>query len=283
MKKSISTTVLTSTRSTSRPALPFVANLSRIVSAQTGSVLLLLLVGSLLSSAAKAGPADPSIFEILAKWTPLIAYGFIINIWLSLTSMFLGTILGVFVGVCRSSSVWMVRKGSWLLTQFFRNAPWLILLFYCVLLIPFQIEVGGAVVPFPGWVKAMLALSLGVMANMAEIVRGAIQSVPLAQWEAAEALAFSRQRTLWRIILPQCIKRMLPSWMNLYALVLVSTPLCSIVGVAEALSVTSDALVAETRSDLLLPMYAYVLLWFFIASYPLAYVTKRLERRYSSS
>ena len=60
------------------------------------------------------------------------------------------------------------------------------------------------------------------MANVSEIVRGAVQSIPSGQWESAEALAFTRRQTLWMIILPQCVKRMLPPWMNLYAILVVA-------------------------------------------------------------
>jgi polar amino acid transport system permease protein len=241
----------------------------------------LLLIGSSIAVAATAGQSSLSIAATLLKWTPLIAHGFLINIALSVAAMAIGTVLGVLLGVSRISHAGWLRTGSWLTIQFFRNAPWLILLFYCMLLIPFEIHAGSLLLPLPDWFKAILALSLGVMANMAEIVRGAIQSVPKAQWEAAESLAFSRQRTIWRIILPQCIQRMLPPWMNLYALLLVSTPLCSIVGVSEALTLTADALVAESRQDLLVPMYSYVLLWFFMACYPIARATTALERRFS--
>src|SRR5229473_7595551 len=77
---------------------------------------------------------------------------------------------------------------SWLITQFFRNAPWLVLLFYCILLMPFEVRIGGAIVPLPGWAKSTAGLALPVMANVAELLRGAVQSIPSGQWEAAEAL-----------------------------------------------------------------------------------------------
>ena len=236
-----------------------------------------------IAADAIAGPARLSIAATLIKWTPLIAQGFLLNIGMSVAAMSLGTALGLLLGVCLVSLFPSVRWSAGLVTQFFRNAPWLILLFYCMLLMPFDLKVGGVTIPLPDWLKAILGLSIAVMANMAEIVRGAIQSVPYGQWEAAEGLAFSRGRILWRIILPQCIKRMLPPWMNLYALLLVSTPLCSIVGVNEALTLTSDALVAESRQELLLPMYSYILLWFFLVCYPIARFTQSLERRFTVS
>lgn len=235
----------------------------------------------LLAAEAMAAPGRPSVLTTLIKWTPLIAQGFVFNVAMSVAAMAIGTGLGLFIGIGQISLARPVRAGTWLITQFFRNAPWLVLLFYCMLVLPFEVRIGGAVIPLPGWIKATLGLSLPVMANMSEIVRGAVQSIPFGQWESAESLAFTRRQTLWMIILPQCVKRMLPPWMNLYAILVVGTPLCSIVGVNEAMTLTNDALAAEARRELLVPMYLYLLLWFFLYCYPIARWTAALERRFA--
>jgi len=156
-----------------------------------------------------------------------------------------------------------------------------VLLFYCMFLLPFQVTVFGVTIPIPDWVKATLGLALPVMANVSEIVRGAVQSIPTAQWESAASLAFNRRQTMWMIIVPQCIKRMLPPWMNLYAILTMATVLTSIVGVAEMMTLTGRALSAENRSGLLLAFYSYVLFWFFLYCYPIARWTVRLEAKYA--
>jgi polar amino acid transport system permease protein len=230
---------------------------------------------------AQAAPGAPSILATLLKWTPLLATGFLLNIAISFIAMAIGTLLGTFLGLAQISLLRPVRAFSWFVTQFFRNAPWLVLLFYCMLLLPFEMRVGGAVIALPAWIKATFGLALAVMANVSELVRGAVLSIPFGQWEASEALAFSRRQTLWMIILPQCVKRMLPPWMNLYAILVVGTPLCSIVGVNEAMTLTNDALAAEARRELLVPMYLYLLLWFFLYCYPIALGTAALERRFA--
>jgi polar amino acid transport system permease protein len=83
------------------------------------------------------------------------------------------------------------------------------------------------------------------------------------------------------IIFPQCVKRMLPPWMNLYAILTMATVLASIVGVNEMMTLTQRALSAENRPGLLLSFYSYVLLWFFVYCYPIARWTVRLEARYA--
>jgi polar amino acid transport system permease protein len=117
---------------------------------------------------------------------------------------------------------------------------------------------------------------------VAEITRGAVRSIPGGQWEASESLGFTRHQQIWQIIMPQCITRMIPPWMNLYAIVTMSTTLASIVGVEEVVTLAGQVQAAEGgRTDLLAPVYGYVLLMFFIYSYPIAAYTRRLERRYA--
>ena len=230
---------------------------------------------------AQAGMDHPSIAATIWKWTPLLARGFAFNLAISFLAMALGTIAGFFLGFAQISLLPPVKRGAWLTTHFFRNAPWLVLLFYCMFLLPFQVTVFGVTIPIPDWSKATLGLALPVMANVSEIVRGAVQSIPTGQWESAASFAFSRRQTLWMIILPQCVKRMLPPWMNLYSILTVGTVLVSVVGVSEVMTLTSDVLASENRADLLMPFYFYILVWFFLYCYPIARWTVYLERKYA--
>lgn len=224
-------------------------------------------------------PSEGGVFVALWRWAPLIGSGFVLNVLISVIAMAVGTALGLFLGLAQiSPSRWLARVAL-VLTQFFRNAPWLVLLFFCIYVLPFRLSLFGTVVDVPNWLRATAGLTLPVMANVSEIVRGGVQSVPSGQWEGAASLALSRRRTLWLIVLPQCLKRMLPPWMNLYAIVLMSTPLASIVGVEEALTMTRNALGAERRSELLIPFYGALLVAFFLACWPLAIATRKLEAR----
>lgn len=239
-----------------------------------------LLFSAGVAEAQSSGAAKRGVFAALIDWAPLLLEGFVFNIAISFLAMAGGTAVGAVLGLMQISLLPPVRAGSWFVTQFFRNAPWLVLLFFCMFLLPFEFDLGFVVIPFPDWVKATLGLSLPVMANVSEIVRGAVQSLPSGQWEAAESLAFSRRQTLWEIILPQCVKRMLPPWMNLYAILTMATVLASIVGVSEMMTQTGRALAAENRPELLIPFYSFVLVCFFAYCYPIAVATRRLERRY---
>ncbi len=239
-----------------------------------------ILLGSVTARAA-GGPVPAGVLAVLARWTPLLLRGFMFNIVISVFSVAIGTAFGLIAGLWLVSPNRALRAASVAFTEFFRNAPWLVLLFFVTFLLPFELRLGPVTVPLPGWVKAVIGLALPVMANVAEIVRGAMQSIHPGQWEASESLGFTRHQQVWRIILPQCLTRMLPPWMNLYAIVTMSTALASIVGVDEVVTLAGQVQAAEgSRPGLLAPIYSYVLLLFFVYSYPIALWTRRLEARF---
>jgi polar amino acid transport system permease protein len=249
----------------------------------------LIFVFVVSSAQAQAPKELISPIEALIKWMPFILWGqegtlngFALNLIISFFAMLIGTIAGAALGLMQISLLLPVRTGSWIVTQFFRNSPWLVLLFTIMLLFPFEIEIGSVIIPVPDWMKAVIGFSLPVMANISEIVRGAVRSLPSGQWESAESLAFNRRQTLWMIILPQCFKRMIPPWINWYCILAMATPICSIMGVEESVSYTAQAMNAEgDRPELLPVFYIFLLAIFFIYTYPIARWSIRLEQKFA--
>jgi polar amino acid transport system permease protein len=244
---------------------------------------------------------QPGVFATIWKWLPAVLFGtlgahfrdgsliitgqlggFALNVLVSVIVMAAGTVLGVLLGLALISDNALLRRVGAALAQFFRNTPWLVLLFFATFLLPFQLRLFGVLVPFPDWCKACVALTFPIMANIAEVTRGAMQSLPAGQWSAATSLGLTRGQTIRLIILPQCVKRMTPPWMNWYAILAMESSLISIVGVNEAMTMTHDALSAEGRSELLIPMYGFLLLLFFVYCYPIARWTEALERRFAA-
>ncbi|MEM9148421.1 MAG: amino acid ABC transporter permease, partial [Pseudomonadota bacterium] len=221
--------------------------------------------------------------EALWRWMPFLVWsGFFFNVLISVLAMAIGTVAGAALGLAQTSLNPFVRRIAWFITQLFRNSPWLVILFIVLLAFPFEIVIGGLIISIPDWMKAVIGLSLPIMANISEIVRGAVQSVPTAQWEASESLAFTRRQTLWQIILPQCFKRMIPPWMNWYAILTMATPLCSLLGVEELITLTRQAMEGEdNHPELLVPFYTFALVLFFLYCYPIARATIALERRFA--
>jgi polar amino acid transport system permease protein len=248
-----------------------------------GAVLWLALSSPVPGPAASESEL-PSALAALVQWIPFILKGFGLNLLMSVIAMAIATVTGVILGFMQISRVALIRVPARFVTHLFRNSPWLVILFAIMLLLPFQVLLpGGGVVLIPDWIKAIVGFSLPVMANISEILRGAVASIPSGQWESAESLAFSRYQTLRHIILPQCIRRMLPPWMNWYALLTLMTPLASILGVSEALGNTQAAMeAAGSRPEFLVPFYAFLMMIFFVVIYPISFWTRRLERRFSA-
>lgn len=205
--------------------------------------------------------------------------GFAMNIFISLMSMALGTLLGVFLGLTQLAPQKIVSTISWFLTQLFRNSPWLVILFVMLYLLPFQIDLGFVVIPFSSTAKSIIGLSLVVGANISEIVRGAIQSIPSGQWEAGLAMGYTSGQIMWLIILPQALRRMIPPWMNWYAILTMGTTLTNLIGVPEGLTAVRQVLELEGER-FAIPFYTLLMLLFFIYCYPIARFTRQLERRY---
>lgn len=248
-------------------------------------VFLLLMLLPLASSLAWAssGYSTVDALDALWRWMPfLVSEGFFFNVLISVLVMIVGTCVGVLLGLGQISVHSWLRGFSWSVTQLFRNSPWLVLIFVVMLALPFEITVFGTKIYIPDWAKAVIGLSLPIMANISEIVRGAVLSVPSGQWEAAESLAYTRLQTLWLVVLPQCFKRMIPPWMNWYAILTMATPLISILGIEDILKLSRDAMEAEgNQPELLVPFYSFILLLFFVYCYPIARWTQYLERKYS--
>jgi len=250
-----------------------------------GAFIVIFLCLSLSGAQSQnAGTSDnSSAFQTLLIWMPFILKGFLLNLLMSFLAIGIATILGILLGLLQISKSGILRWPAHLFTHVFRNSPWLVILFMIMYLLPFEMRLPwGGVLVLPDWLKATVAFSLPVMANIAEILRGAVASIPRGQWESAESLAFTYRQTLWMIILPQCVKRMIPAWMNWYALLALATPMASLLGVSEAVGNAQAAMTAAgSRPELLIPFYLFLMLLFFIYIYPIAIWTRRLERKYA--
>ncbi|MPQ68159.1 MULTISPECIES: amino acid ABC transporter permease [Pseudomonas] len=221
------------------------------------------------------------VIESLWQWSPALAVGFAQNILISLLAIVIGSLLGLLIGALGLSPLRILRLPARLWVQLFRNAPWLVLIYFTTYVFPFEIHIGGTYLPFPDWLKVTVGLALPASANVAEIFRGAIGSIPGTQWEAARSLAFSRGQLFRSIILPQCFKRMLPPWMNLYAVITMGTALASLVGVHDLIDTAQIASNTVNRTGFTVLIYFSVLALFFVYCYPISRLTQRLERRYA--
>lgn len=240
-----------------------------------------LLALATLNAIWAATGTTPAAVQALWQWSPALLRGLGMNIQISVLAMALGTLLGLVVGALSLSPSRLVRRLMRAYVLLFRNAPILVLVYFTTYVFPFDINLAGWRLPFPDWIKVVIGLGLPASANVAEIFRGAIQSIPSAQGEAAQSLAFRRTQIFRMVVLPQCVRRMLPSWMNLLASITMSTSLASLVGVHDLVDTATVASNTVARSDFTILVYFTLLALFFAYCYPIARWTRYLERRHA--
>lgn len=157
--------------------------------------------------------------------------------WVTAQLTFYSTLLGGFFafafGLGRISHNWLLKAVSVSLIEIFRGTSLLVQLFWLYFALPLIGQMLGMDWRLPPMVAGTLALSLNIGAYGAEVVRGAVQSVPRSQHEAAKALDFTPRQTLWRVSLPQAIPEMLPSFGNLAVQNLKDTALVSLISLGD--------------------------------------------------
>ncbi|WP_434445308.1 ectoine/hydroxyectoine ABC transporter permease subunit EhuC [Lentzea sp. E54] len=149
--------------------------------------------------------------------------GLLVTLQLTVFGALLGLVFAFAAGLGRLARRRVVRGLAFAYTEGFRGLPALVVLFWLVFALPglgFQLDPLFA---------GVLALSLNIGAYGAEVVRGAILSVPVGQLEAATALNFTRWQRMRRIVLPQAAVAMVPPFGNLLIELLKATALVSLV------------------------------------------------------
>jgi polar amino acid transport system permease protein len=217
--------------------------------------------------------------EILGKWTPLFLKGFCNDILITLISMMIGTFLALLLAITRMAGNQFVRGTITAVTGILRNVPGIVFLFFVAFALPYKFGVGAWELAFPAYAKVVFSFSLKIMANMAEVIRGGLQSIPIAQWEAGETIGLSRWQVFFRVALAQCIRRIAPATLNVFGIFFCAVPIASLIGVESALTLAGYAIKAERQTHLILPIYAYVGSWYF----GIGYLVFRLFKKYESA
>jgi polar amino acid transport system permease protein len=157
----------------------------------------------------------------------LLLEGAWFTIAIALGGAVIALVCGFAAGLARSSESKPLRTIGFIYVEFFRGAPVLVLAFWFIYALP---QLGWQLAP--AW-AGMLSVGLNVGAYAAEVVRGAIRAVPVAQLEAATALNFTRAQRNRRIVIPQALVAMIPPFSNNLIELLKATAVVSVVAIPE--------------------------------------------------
>ncbi|WP_425093092.1 amino acid ABC transporter permease [Tropicimonas sp. S265A] len=199
------------------------------------------------------------------------------TIYLSLLAFIGGGIFGGLITLARISPQKWLKKAAISYIWLFQSTPLLMLLFLTGLGIPRLM--GQDVNP---WIAAGVSLTLYASAYMADVWRGAIESLPQGQWEGGSALGLRFGATLRHIILPQAIRVALAPTVGFMVQIIKGTSLAYIIGFHDLMAIGrrwANAPVEGTEPFIIYPLMALV---YFSLCYPLSLIARRLERRLGS-
>lgn len=168
-----------------------------------------------------------SFFEFVSVYWPRLLTGTGITVAQFFLSAIFAVLLSLAFGLMKMSSNRAVNGFAVTYIEIFRGTSLLVQLYWIFFVLPLF----G--VTLEKFTAGYVAIAMNTGAYGAELVRGGILAVPKGQWEAATAINMSPAKRMWRIILPQALVNMLPSWGNLMIEVLKGTALVSLISVAD--------------------------------------------------
>lgn len=210
-------------------------------------------------------------FHSISPFWDLFLWGLWISVVYTFGSIFFGVIIGFLTCAARLSGWKVLNLVARTYQEIFRCTPLLVQLLWFYYAFP--LLVGGSI---DNRVAALLTLSLYVGAFYAEIFRGGIVSIDRGQREAAAAIGMSPSQSMVRIVLPQALKRMLPSFINQSVIQFKNTSLVSVISVAD-LAYMAAAVNGQTYRPL--ESYTVMALLYIVMLLPLTQAADWIERR----
>lgn len=216
---------------------------------------------------------------------PSVMHGIGVTLSLTVVSMLLGIVLGLICAVGKLSKLHFFMGLSDLYLWFFRSTPLLVqLLFWYnlsalfpVLGIPglSAVDTNDVITPLTA---AVVGLSLNEGAYMAEIIRAGLMSVDPAQRETAEAFGMSKSQILFRVLLPQAMRAIVPPTGNQVISMIKATAMVSIIAMDDLLY---SVQAIYNQNFQIIPLLIVAVLWYLVITSVLTFIQSRIERKFA--
>jgi polar amino acid transport system permease protein len=220
--------------------------------------------------------APSSGIEVLFQGSNLarLLGGLGVSVAIAAAALALSILVGLPIGVLMSSKRRFLGAILRWNLEFVRVMPQLVLLFV------FFFYVSGELgLELSGQVAAVVVFAYWGAAELGDLVRGAMASVPVHQFEAGYALGLTKRQVQTRIVLPLCLRLLLPAAVNLATRMIKTTSLVVLIGVVEVLKI-GQQIVDRSRfdyPDAALWVYGVIFALYFLVCYPLSRFAARLE------
>jgi len=215
--------------------------------------------------------------DVALQALPTILTGLLLTLGICLVCGILSLSLGMLVALGRQSNSKILRLSLGAYIQVFRSTPLMLQLIYIYFALPFA---GIRLPPLPA---GILGLTLHYTAYLCEVYRGAIESVPKGQRDAARALGMRNRIVMARVVLPQAIRTIIPALCNYMVQLLKDTSLLSVVTIQEMMF-RGQIFAAQTYDYF--TVYTIVFLIYFAVGFPgiklVDFLEKKMKKGYAS-
>ncbi|MBN2910425.1 amino acid ABC transporter permease [Polycladomyces sp. WAk] len=197
--------------------------------------------------------------------------GLLVTLEVAASAIVLSFVFGIILGILRYTKLPVLSQLAVLYIEVMRNLPLLLIIFFGY----FGLRDMG--IELPVTMAAITGLTVFTSALIAEIVRSGLNSVEKGQIEAARAQGFTYSQTLWYIILPQGLKRMIPPLVSQFITLVKDTSLAVVISLEEIMH--NAQIVYNKYVNATIPLLILVAFIYFTINYSLSRVSRYLEKR----
>ena len=209
-----------------------------------------------------------------------LLYGLWITIRISLIAVALSIMFGILLGMLMTVKNPVTLALTKIYLEFVRIMPQLVLLFlvFFGLARSFRLNLSGEL-------SAVIVFTLWGTAEMGDLVRGALISIPKHQYESGAAVGLTQKQVYRYVIIPQIVTRLIPLAINLTTRMIKTTSLVALIGVVEVLKVAQQIIEANryTVPDAALWIYGAIFFLYFFTCWPISLAAKHLEKKWKAA
>lgn len=217
-------------------------------------------------------------WKLTVSVMPFLWQGFKETFTVSLVAILAGSLIGTVIGIIRSYRIPVLTQIFGAYVHVLRGTPFLVQLYVFYFVLP---NTGIEWLSWDSSTAAFVALSLYTSCYVSEIVSSAIDAVPRGQWEAATAVGMNQLQKLWYVILPQALKLTIAPMSSVYVIIIKSTAILSVIGIAELTRQGEVSMLRFPRDVLFI--YGLIALVYFVYCYPILKFSRWAENKISGS
>ena len=219
-------------------------------------------------------------FDVIQRsWGYLFREGMTFTVTLTLLAMTGGIIFGTLLAMMRLSSFKPLSMLAGGYVNLMRSVPLVLVIFWFFFLVPYigaWLTGANQPVKVGAWMSALITFTMFEAAYYCEIMRAGIQSIPRGQVWAGYALGLNYWQSMGQIVLPQAFRNMLPVLLTQTIILFQDTSLVYVISATDFLGAASKI---ANRDYRLVEMYTFVAVVYFIISYGMSTLVKRLQDR----